>query len=255
MGLASVAAGFATPFFAHRFGRSNSAWIGIWIFIAGLVATTVSRPVQLTILAAFIAGFGVSTVMNTFVTQMSAHFKEKAPAAVSQGNGISSVGYVSGTLIVGSIAVFEPSYWRLGMLVAIPLAFYLFFFLREKEEAKVTTEITKPKRRKLSLQFWLAWIGFVGSIGTEFSTLFWASALVEDRTRASAAISTVAVMCFGIGMGLGRWYGGRILHRFSLDAQLQIVLALQFFGFFALWFSHQLIISLLCLFVTGSGVS
>lgn len=255
MGLASVAAGLATPVFAHRFGRSNSAWIGMWIFIVGLIATTVFHPVQLTILAAFIAGFGISTVMNTFVTQMNGHFRDKAPMAISQGNGISSIGYVSGTVVVGSIAVFAPNYWRFGMLIAIPLALYLFFVMREKEaESKITTT-TARQTGKMSARWWLAWAGFVGSIGTEFSTLFWASALVQDRTGATAAISTVAVMCFGVGMGMGRWYGGRILHRFLLDQQMMIVLTIQIAGFMLLWISHSLPLSLFALFFTGSGVS
>jgi fucose permease len=56
-------------------------------------------------------------------------------------------------------------------------------------------------------------------------------------------------------MAIGRFFGGRVLHRFSADTQLQIVLGLQAFGFFGLWYSHQLALSLVMLLVNGLGIS
>lgn len=256
MGVASVIAGAMMPFLAHRFGRANSGWIGILVFTAGLAMMIAGiSDVRLTITAALIAGIGVSIVMNTFVTALNGHFGDKAPLAVSQGNGISSVGYVTGTAVVGSIAVFAPAYWPLGLLIPVPLILFLFFVMREKSDGPREVSTEKKQSGKLSLRFWFAWAGFVGSIGTEFSTLFWASKLIEERGLAKAAIATVAVMCFGTGMGIGRWFGGRVLHRFALDAQVMIILALQLLGFLIFWSSQHLIVSLIALFMTGTGVS
>jgi fucose permease len=140
-------------------------------------------------------------------------------------------------------------------LAALPLAFYLYFFRRDKTvEAHVPTE-DGPQGGKLSKLFWITWFGFVATISSEFAIAFWAAALVKDRTDATAAISTIAIVALGTGMGLGRFYGGTVLHRLSLDHQLLIILGAQFVGFFGLWLSHNLAFSLAMLFLIGLGIS
>jgi predicted MFS family arabinose efflux permease len=98
-------------------------------------------------------------------------------------------------------------------------------------------------------------LGFVACISSEFAVSFWAAALLKDRVDSTAAISTVAVVALGTGMGIGRWYGGIVLQRFSLDTQLLSVIALQFVGFVSFWLSHSMLISLISLFTVGLGVS
>jgi fucose permease len=131
----------------------------------------------------------------------------------------------------------------------------LFFIIRDKEVQEHVPDDHGPQGGKLSLAFWLAWCGFVACISSEFATSFWIAALIRDRTGAAASISTIAVAALGTGMGLGRWYGGRVLKRWVLDTQLKIFIAVQGVGFIALWLSHNLVISFLSLLVCGLGVS
>jgi MFS family permease len=42
MGIASIFAGWANPRIAHRFGRSKASWIGLAIFITGLILFVIS---------------------------------------------------------------------------------------------------------------------------------------------------------------------------------------------------------------------
>lgn len=255
MGIASIFAGLTLPWIAHRLGRSNAGWTGLVIFSGGLIALATVQPVQLTILASFITGYGCSLVINSFVVSLNGHYGAMAPLAVAQANGVASVGYVFGTFTIGTIARTAPDFWRFGLMVILPVALYLFFFRREKKaEAHVPTE-DGPQSGKLSLAFWITWIGFVATISTEFATAFWAAALVQERTDASDAISVIAIMALGTGMGIGRFFGGRIMHKLSLDHQLLTILGLQLFGFFGLWFSHTLAISLLMLLISGLGIS
>lgn len=255
MGVASIAAGLTNAWFSHRFGRANSGWIGLTIFVLGLISLSFLQPVALTILAAAVTSFGTSTVINSFVTSLSSHYGPKAPLAVAQANGIASVGYVFGTFTIGSIAQKAPEFWRLGLLAILPLALYLFFFRREKSNEPHTPTGDGPQSGTLSKAFWIAWFGFIATISTEFATAFWSAALVRDRTDASAAISTIAIMALGTGMGIGRLFGGRVMHKLSLDHQLLTILGLQFIGFFGLWFSHNLAMSMAMLLLTGLGIS
>ena len=255
MGVASIAAGYANPHLAHRFGRAKSQWIGLGIFLVGLFLFVISPPVILTIPATLIAGFGTSMVINTMLSSMSHHYGKAAEVAIPQANGIASVGFVTGTALIGTIASLYPNFWRLGLLLAIPVAVILVLVGREKEVEEHVPDESGPQSGKMSAKFWLAWFGFVACISSEFATSFWSAALLKDRVGSTAAISTVAIVALGTGMGVGRWFGGLVLKNFKLDNQLLGLVALQFFGFVAFWLSHSMIISLICLFVIGLGIS
>lgn len=255
MGIASILAGLATPYIAHKYGRTNGGWIGMGFFAVGVALFVTFDAVQITLLAAFIAGFGFSNIINSFVTSMNYHFKKDAPHAIGQANGIASFGYVVGTAIVGLIATYSRDQWRLGVAVALPAGLLLFLTSRKVTRTSVVEESTGPQGGRLSRAFWIGWFGFIASISLEFATTFWAAALVQDRTGASPAIATVAIMALGAGMGIGRWYGGRWLHRFTIDRQLFIVLAVELFGFMVLWTSHSMLLSLIALFINGLGIS
>ena len=255
MGVASIAAGYANPHLAHKFGRAKSQWIGLGIFLVGLFLFVISPPVILTIPATLIAGFGTSMVINTMLSSMSHHYGKAAEVAIPQANGIASVGFVTGTALIGTIASLYPNFWRLGLLLAIPVAVILVLVGREKEAEEHVPDESGPQSGNMSAKFWLAWLGFVACISSEFATSFWSAALLKDRVGSSAAISTVAIVALGTGMGVGRWFGGLVLKNFKLDNQLLGLVALQFFGFVAFWLSHSMIISLICLFVIGLGIS
>jgi MFS family permease len=255
MGVASIFAGWANPRIAHRFGRSKASWIGLAIFTAGLTLFVVSPPVYITIPATLITGFGVSVVINTMLTKMSSHYGKSAEVAIPQANGIASVGFVIGTALIGTIAIAFPTLWRLGLLLALPVTIILFFAGREKDEEDHVPDEEGPQGGKLSRNFWIAWFGFVACISSEFATSFWAAALLKERVGSTAAISTVAIVALGTGMGVGRWYGGLLLENLKLDTQLLLVIAMQFIGFLGFWLSHNMAISLLCLFAVGLGIS
>lgn len=255
MGVASILAGWANPRIAHKYGRSKASWIGLSIFIVGLTMFVVSPPVYITLPATLITGFGVSVVINTMLTKMSAHYGKAAEVAIPQANGIASAGFVTGTALIGTIAIAYPNLWRLGLLLALPVALILFLIGREKEEEEHVPDEEGPQGGKLSRKFWISWVGFVACISSEFATSFWAAALLKDRVGSTAAISTVAIVALGTGMGIGRWYGGLVLKNLKLDTQLLSIIALQFVGFVGFWLSHNMIISLVCLLAVGMGIS
>lgn len=255
MGIASILAGYANPHIAHRFGRTRASWIGLAVFSTGLIIFVLSPPVYLTLPATLITGFGTSIVINTMLTSMSHHYGKAAEVAIPQANGIASVGFVTGTALIGSIAIGFPHLWRIGLLLAIPVAITLFLIGRQRDADGYVPDEAGPQSGKLSRAFWVSWIGFVACISSEFAISFWAAALLKDRVGSTAAISTVAIVALGSGMGVGRWYGGLLLKKFKLDTQLLMAIALQFVGFLAFWFSHSMFISIISLFFVGLGIS
>jgi len=254
MGIASILAGLFSPKLAHRFGRATTSWFGLAIFSVGILMFVFSPPIQLTLIATLIAGFGTSTVVVAMVTQLSHHYPMQPSAAVSQASGISSAGYVMGTLTVGAIAATTLD-WRFGLLLAVPVSAFLYLITRSSIAVEHVPDEAGPQKGRLNRKFWISWIGFVACISSEFATTFWAAALLRNRVGSSAAVSTICIVALGSGMGLGRWFGPHLLKRAHVDNQLKTVILTQFLGFAALWFSHTLWISLVALLVAGMGIS
>ena len=255
MGIASIIAGYANPYIAHRLGRTRAGWTGLAIVTIGLTLFGISPPVFLTLPATLITGFGTSMVINAMLTSMSHYFGNQAQVAIPQANGIASIGFVTGTALIGTIAIISPGLWRIGLLFAIPVAITLFLLSRNATTEEHVRDAAGPQDGGLSRRFWISWLGFTACISSEFAVSFWAAALLKDRVGSSAAISTVAIVALGTGMGIGRWYGAVLLRRFVLDTQLLGTIALQFLGFVCFWLSHSMILSLISLFVIGLGVS
>ena len=255
LGIAAIVAGGLNSKLVHRYGRSNTTWIGLTVFSIGIAFFVFAPPVQLTLLATLIAGFGTSVVINNVNTAGSHAFAERSHTAVAQLNAIAIAGFVTGNFIVGSTANIVRDQWRLGLLITIPFALALFIKGRKFEPDSHVPDESGPQRGKLSKGFWFSWVGFFISISAEFATTFWSASLISDRTDASAAISTLAVIAFGTGVGTGRWYAGRLLKRFHADEQLKMALTLQFIAFGLFWSSHILVLSLITLFLVGLGIS
>lgn len=254
LGVASIIAGFFSPKLVHLYGRATTSWLGLGFFCVGVLGFVFSPPIQLTLMATFITGFGALTVVNAMVTQLSHHFPLQPSSAVSQASGISSVGYVIGTLTVGVIAGTSFS-WRLGLLAVVPVSIILYFITRSVIAGEHIPEVSGPQKGSLSRDFWVSWFGYIACISTEFATTFWAAALLRNRIGSSAAISTICIVAVGSGMGIGRWFGPQLLKTLALDSQFKIVLFVQFIGFTGLWFSHILWISLIALLAVGLGLS
>ncbi len=255
MGVAAIIAGGMNSKLVHRFGRSTTTWIGLVVFSIGIVFFVFSPPVQLTLLATLVAGWGISVVINNVNTAGSHAFAERSHTAVAQINAVAIAGFVTGNFVIGTTANIVRDQWRVGMLITIPFILALFIKGRKFEPDSHTPDESGPQRGKLSRGFWFSFTGFFISISAEFATSFWSASLISDRTDASAAISTLAVIAFGTGVGTGRWYAGRVLKRFHADEQLKIALALQFVAFGLFWSSHILALCLITLFMVGLGIS
>lgn len=255
LGVAAIIAGGFNSKLVHRFGRSNTTWIGLCVFSIGITFFVFAPPVQLTLAATLIAGLGTSVVINNVNTAGSHLFAERSHTAVAQLNAIAIAGFVTGNFIIGSTANIVRDQWRVGLLITIPFALALFIKGRKFEPDSHIPDESGPQRGRLSKGYWFSWIGFFISISAEFATSFWSASLISDRTDASAAISTLAVIAFGTGVGTGRWYAGRVLKRFHADEQLKLALSLQFIAFGLFWSSHILVFSLITLFMVGLGIS
>jgi len=255
LGIAAIVAGALNSRLAHRYGRVKLSWMGLALFCFGLSAFILFPTYPTTLLSILITGFGTSIVVNNGLTMLNHHAGDKAALTISQANAVASVGFVGGTLLIGTIATNYPDKWRLGLFLIVPLSFFIYLFLRDKNYVDQVFEEVTHQTGKMSWKFWVSWVGFVACIGSEFATSFWAASLFRDRVGGTAAVATTVMLAYGIGMALGRWYAGQILFKFHLDLQLLTVITIQFIGFGIFWFSHNFVLSLIALFLIGAGIS
>ena len=253
MGIAAIIAGFIHPKLNHKYGRRNTSWLGLLIFTIGLPFFALGPSVQITLSAVLFSCVGFNFVILNMVTLLSHHYPETPDLAVSQSNGINAVGFVFGTVLVGTLASIGIS-WRAGLLLCIPAAFALYFYGRDKIIDNQNSDAPRQSG-KLSIKFWIAWFGFFTTISSEFSTSFWSAALLSDRTGATAAFSTLCVAALGTGFGIGRWYIPIWMRKTTLDVRLKTILTIQFISFMLFWLSHNLVFSLVMLLFVGIGIS
>jgi len=190
---------------------------------------------------------------------MSHHYGKAAEVAIPQANGIASVGFVTGTALIGTIASLYPNFWRLGLLLAFPVGLILVLVGREKNAEDHVPDESGPQSGKLSAKYWLAWVGFVACISSEFATSFWSAALLKDRVGSTAAISTVAIVALGTGMGVASIAAGyanpHLAHRFGRAKSQWIGLGIFLFGLFLFVISPPVFLTIPATLIAGFGTS
>ncbi len=254
LGLASIIAGYLNAPLVHRFGRYVSTWIGLVIFNIGALAFVLLPDATQTIPAILFAGIGLSTTINNSIMYLSHHYGDKAPRAISQANGVNSAFVLGGNFLIGMIAGTTIS-WRFGLLICIPFAIGLYFFLGRHHKPEHIPDVQGRQRGKLPGKYWWAWLGLIFTIASEFALAFWAAALLRERTEISPALATTLVLAFPLGMMLGRWFGTYIFPHLDIDQRLQAILILQLVGFAIFWLSPYLLLSFLALTIVGLGTS
>lgn len=254
LGFSGLIAGQLNARLVHHFGRFTTSWIGMLTFLAGALGFIVLEPPALTISATALIGFGVTVMINNGVTFLSHNHAGNSTVAIAQANGFNSSMYLLGTLAIGTLASLGLS-WRLGLLIVFPLA--LLVYKVSKRHINEIHEKSDAGRQRgaLGKRYWIGWLGLTFAISAEFSTTFWSAAHLREKFSLSSGNATTAVLCFALGMALGRWYGTLVFPQIDVDIRTLILIIIQLFGFIVFWASPIVPLSLIGLFLTGLGTS
>ncbi|MGA0914621.1 MAG: MFS transporter [Candidatus Nanopelagicaceae bacterium] len=254
LGFSGLIAGQLNARLVHHFGRFTTSWIGMLTFLAGALGFIVLQPSALTITATALIGFGVTVMINNGVTFLSHNHASNSTVAIAQANGFNSSMYLLGTVAIGTLASLGLS-WRLGLLIVFPLA--LLAYKLSKRHIDEIHEKSEDGRQRgpLGKRYWIGWLGLTFAISAEFSTTFWSAAHLREKFSLSSGNATTAVLCFALGMALGRWYGTLVFPRIDVDVRAFILILIQLFGFLIFWASPMVAASLVGLFLTGLGTS
>jgi predicted MFS family arabinose efflux permease len=255
LALGVVIAGLINTRIGHRFGPERASWIGITVAAVGMINLIAFRSLPFTLIGALITGVGGSVAINSSTTVFHEHLTtQQAEKALTEANAVASFAGAFGTTLVGLLAASRFG-WRSAFVVALIGMVLVRVFIYRKPTVIHIPNPSGHSSGTLSRKFWIGWISIVTAVGIEFSSSFWAAALIRLRTGANASNSTMIVMVLALCMGIGRYLGSRSIHRASLDRLMIFFLIVTGIGFAVFLTANTNLIAFVGLGIVGLGVS
>jgi MFS family permease len=250
-----IIAGVTNAAVAHRFGAMRGSTYALTVFSLGVALISLAQPVQWTLIASFLCGIGGSTALNLMQPILLRHHQGKAgDQAFAEANGM---GGVFGAVSVGLIGYLAAQQlpWRLVLLMTIGWLVLARMLFGGGSGEVHTPDPAGREQGSLGRTYWIRWGGIVAMIGADFAIGFWAAALIAERTGSELGSSTSLALVFAGGMGIGRIYGGRLVHHFTVDRLLLFAIGATIGAFMIFWLSTVVWLSLVGLFFVGLSLA
>lgn len=123
------------------------------------------------------------------------------------------------------------------------------------EPAALDPAIPEGGWRTLSRGFWINQIAGVCVVGIEFSLTLWCATLLRDRGHISPGAAATGVTAIVAGLAAGRFAGGWLALRYSIDRLLFVAFGCNALGFAFFWLTAAPIAMFVGLAVAGLGMS
>jgi predicted MFS family arabinose efflux permease len=268
--------GATAPWYITRAGGSRRA---MWLGLLGLcVAVAVFCAVPLlavTLPMAAVCGvFGSWLCIAPPAALARWHGPDAGPAAITEANAVAAVVGLVAPLAVGGAAAVGIG-WRTALLAIVPLTAVLYALLGRVRDPgllppdldQVVFEAVNAESppdaaagpdndwRSLPRLFWINQIAGVCVGAIEFSFTLWCATLLRDRAHLSDSAAATGVTALVAGMAVGRFAGGWLALRFSLDRLLFAAFTTSGLGFALFWLSAEPVPMFAGLAVAGLGMS
>ncbi len=204
-----------------------------------------------TMMGAFAAGLGAGLLLSHVNQVMSAGGGALARVRLARSTLVAMLTSVTVPVFIGIGAVTGIG-WQLALLPAAVLVGVGVIATTGFEERPVQSVVD---RSRLPRTFWVAWVLVVFVIAAEFSSVFWASTLVQEQTGVTLADATLVISAFIGGMIAGRV--GLSLHAVSaLDPVwlMRVGLGIGLLSLLLTWVSTSYEVSMIAMFFAGIGI-
>ncbi len=260
MSIGGITAGLVGQRLTHKFGRGWLLRSASLVFAAGIAIFCLADSIYLTMTGVTITLIGVATVVQSTAAYLSGHHGPAAPAAISELHGAAAGFGLLSPVVIG-ICVTYGFGWRLGLAFGA-LAILAVEFLRGKDTSKYGTsfELTANESHhdvpgSLPRAFWWAAIAMICTSGVEYAVLLWSSDYLRTNGEFAKGASAIALGCVVGAMAVGRFTGSALTQRISAERLYLGSLALALIGFLLFWGSSNSIALVVCLTLTGLGLS
>lgn len=230
---------------------------GLGMGVGGLLLVIGKDPV-LTLSGLFIMGAVGSLAISTNPAILADEMGEKSPLGISEANTLSAIISTLAPIAVGFFGAqaisWRPAVYLPGILASL---LGLIILISPKFSWKKKPETTEQKANltQLPAKFWLVFTMLVFSVAVEFCTIYWASDYMQANLNMAKESATQGVSLFLVGMVIGRMVGSRLHHKIERNKVLLSSIALGLFGFAIFWLSRVESLSIVGLFIAGTGVA
>ena len=230
---------------------------GLGMGVGGLLLVIGKNPV-LTLSGLFIMGAVGSLAISTNPAILADEMGEKSPLGISEANTLSAIISTLAPIAVGFFGAqaisWRPAVYLPGILASL---LGLIILISPKFSWKKKPETTEQKANltQLPAKFWLVFTMLVFSVAVEFCTIYWASDYMQANLNMAKESATQGVSLFLVGMVIGRMVGSRLHHKIERNKVLLSSIALGLFGFAIFWLSRVESLSIVGLFIAGTGVA
>ena len=150
--------------------------------------------------------------------------------------------------------------WRGALVIPILIWVGLSWFGRDLKlpnAEKSTAEDDTPlgKKERLPVLFWgYAGLLFLG-VAIEWSVIYWGAEFLAETTSLGQATAVNMMSLYFVAFIAGRIVSSRLARRFSAEYLLIGAFGLTTLGFLPFWLSQNAILSIIGLFIVGSGIA
>ena len=253
--IGSILAGVTSTVLIAKFGRGNTIRVGAIGMVVGLLLFTTGSTIWLTIPGMFVCGYSGILIIQCNSAFLNNHHGQNAPAVISEVNSLGAlIGFLAP--IVLGLGIATGFGWRIG-LGSVVIAFIAIEFIRGKNisafggKKSAESHSDHDRAGKMPKLFWPAWLALACTTAIEASTLTWGSELLVTRSGLELATATAAVGNLVLGMGVGRFFGSRLMQRRDVEALYRYSLAGAFLSFLVFWQSTNQVIQLFALGLMG----
>ena len=268
----AVATGLTSARFAARYGRWAQTLLGGALLTLGALGILVGPSLAVTLPACFVVAIGGNLTISAAQPALTVHHGVAGPAAVTEANGMGAGFGLFAPLAVGA-SVGLGWGWRPAVAFSIVLtvvAALLILPLRRARSLSGSATVVPAvhqgpapqdddgssdpaARRGFSRIFWLFWAAMLAGVAVEFSTVFWASELLAERTGAPPSLATASVSALVAGMTVSRFVVGPLSLRKAPEKLLLVGYAAAGIGWAIFWLATSPLVAIAGLVVAGLG--
>lgn len=186
---------------------------------------------------------------------MNNHHGKAAPSVISEVNALGALVGFMAPIVLG-IGIAAGFGWRIG-LGSIVIAFIVIEIVRGKDTSAFgsrkssETSHDHDEPGALPKKFWTAWLALAFTTAIEASILTWGSELLKTQSGLNTATATAAVGTIVLGMGIGRFFGARLMQTYDVEKLYRQSLLGAFIAFLAFWQGTNQFVQLTALGLMG----
>jgi len=237
-------------------GRGKTMRLGALIMILGALLYTSGLPTAVTLFATVVVAIGGALVIAGVSAFVSMQQGLAAPAALSEAAGMGAFLGLIGAFTVGLFVTltwgWRPAVWLLVVYLVI------LELMRGRNVAAYNIgEIAHQagRVRDLPTIFWWTAFTMLPAAGVEYCVALWSADLLQDRGHLGSGAAAAALACFGVGLTLGRFLGGRVAERVDPERLLAGAFAFSCVGLLILWTTSNPVLMMILLVLIGLGVA